>query len=241
MAYRKSEKPTVTVQTGIGGRTETRTSHPAYATVRVSRVSGHANLFDSNIPHDGYIVMSFSDAVKFEDGYSETVMGGLGRTMFEVAMSENQFVAMVTRMNVGSGVPVTIQHRQTGPLEVVPAIDVFENSAERLMRMAEEIPAKVREQMDERVSQLKAMLVGLPKRKGEEIEKLIDLIVNQSVSNLDFGRKVITEHAEKKVTEAKVEIDAHVQGVVTQLGVSSLRELTRLGAVQEDKLLDHQP
>lgn len=242
MAYRNIEQPTVTNEDGPGQRGERRITHPAFATVRVSRVqSTGIHLFDSNISHDGYIVMSFQGASKFEDGYSERVMG-LGQNIFEVAMTENQFVAMVTRMNVGSGVPVTIQHRQTGPLEVTPAIGGFENTSERLRRIATEIPAAVREQMDKRINDLKAMLVGLPKKKVEAIEAQLALIVQQSVSNLEYGQTVITEHAEKKITEAKVEIDAHVRGVVTQLGVTSLRELTQLGATAEaQKHLDHQP
>lgn len=241
MPYRQTVQPTVTERPRNGGGVERVFKHPSYATCRVSRVSGQANLFDSNIAHDGYITMTFSEAEKHEDGYSEHVYG-FGREIFEVAMTENQFVALITRMNVGSGVPVTIQHRQTGPLEVVPAIGTFEDSAERLRRMALEIDAGVRTQMNERLATLKGLLVGLPKKKAEEIEKLIDLIVNQSISNLDYGRTVITEHAEKKVTEAKVEIDAHVTGIVTQLGVDSLRHLTQLAAsvaVPDDKLLGH--
>lgn len=241
MSYRKTEKPTITERPRTGGGVERVVKHPSFATCRVSRVNGRATLFDSNIDHDGYITMTFSEAEKHESSYSEHVYGH-GRQIFEVAMTENQFVAIMTRMNVGSGVPVTLQHRQTGPLEVVPAIGTFEDSAERLRRMADEIDESVRLQMKERLATLKAMLVGLPKRKGEEIEKLIDLIVSQSMSNMDFGRTQITEHAEKKVTEAKVEIQSFVTGLCTQLGVDSLRQLTQIAAsvrVDDDTLLGH--
>jgi hypothetical protein len=239
MSYRKTEKPTVTERPRAGGGVERVIKHPSFATCRVSRVSGHANLFDSNIAHDGYITMTFSEAEKHEDPYSEHVYGH-NRMFLEVAMTENQFVALVTRMNVGSGVPVTIQHRQTGPLEVTPAIGTFEDSAERLGRMADEIDEGVRLQMKERLSKLKGLLEGLPKKKAAEIESLIDLIVNQSMSNMDFGRSQITEHAEKLVTKAKVEISAHVTGLCTQLGVDSLRQLTQAAAsvrVAGDNLL----
>lgn len=241
MSYRKTEKPTVTERPRSGGGIERVIKHPSFATCRVSRVSGRANLFDSNIEHDGYITMTFSEAEKHEDQYSGHVYGH-GRTILEVAMTENQFVALVTRMNVGSGVPVTIQHRQTGPMEVTPAIGDFENSAERLRRMATEIDEGVRRQMAERIATLKGLLEGMPKKKAAEIESLIDLIVNQSMSNMDFGRNQITEHAEKKITEAMVEIDAHVTGLCTQLGVDSLRQLTQAAAsvhVSDNNLLQH--
>lgn len=241
MPYRETIQPTVTERPRSGGGVERVITHPSFATCRVSRVSGRATLFDSNIDHDSFITMTFSEAEKHEDGYSEHVYGH-GRQFFEVAMTENQFVAIVTRMNMGSGVPVTLQHRQTGPLEVVPAIGTFEDSAERLRRMASEIDEGVRRQMAERIATLKAQLVGLPKKKAAEIESLIDLIVNQSMSNMDFGRKVITEHAEKKVTEAKVEIQSFVTGLCTQLGVDSLRQLTQAAAsvhVPDSTLLGH--
>ena len=227
--YRQSIKPTVTERKEPGGGVERVISHPSFATCRVSRVSGHATLFDSNIAHDGYITMNFYEAEKHENGYSGSVYGH-GRALFEVAMTENQFVAIMTRMNIGSGVPVTIQHRQTGPLEITPAIASFENSAARLTRMADDIDVNVRDQQKRRLEQLNGLLVGLPKRKAEEIQSLIDLIINQSMSNMDFGKKQITEHAEKLVTEAKVEIEAHVTGLCTQLGVDSLRQLTQAAA-----------
>lgn len=240
--YRQHTHPTVTETPRAGGGTRRVIKHPSYATCRVSRVTGHATLFDSNIAHDGYITMSFYEAEKHEDGYSEHVFGH-GKALFEVAMTENQFVAIMTRMNIGSGVPVTIQHRQTGPLEITPAIASFENSSARLTRMADDIDENVREQQQTRLKALKGLLEGLPKRKAAEIEKLIDLIVNQSMSNMDFGKKQITEHAEKLVTEAKVEIEAHVSGLCTQLGVDSLRKLTQIAAaahVDAGNLLDHE-
>lgn len=231
MAYRSEEAPKVTIGDGFGNRVERRTTHPSYAVCQVNRVSSTGvTLFDSNVRHDGFIVMSFSEAEKVEDGYSSNVRGH-GREIFEVAMTENQFVAIVTRMNHSGGTPVTLQHRQTGPLSIVPSIAGFESTDEQLRRMADEIDGQVREEQRRRVVQLKGMLEGLPKKKAAEIESLLDLIINQSISNLDYGRTVLTEHAEKKITEAKVEVDAHITGVVTQLGVQSLQELTKLSAL----------
>lgn len=226
MPYRSDEAPKVTIETGSGGRIERRTTHPAFAVCQVNRVSSTGTtLFDSNIRQTGFITMSFREAEKHEDGYSDRVYGH-GREIFEVAMTENQFVAIVTRMNQGGGVPVTIQHRQTGPMEATPSIAGFESTDEKLRRMADEIDEQVRAEQNRRVAQLKGMLEGLPKRKAAEIESLLDLIITQSIHNLDYGRTVLTEHAEQKITEAKVEVDAHISGVVTQLGVQTLQELS---------------
>lgn len=222
-------KPTVTEGPRTGGGTERTITHPAFATARVSRVSGKANLFDSNISHDGYIVMSFSEAKKHEDGYGERVHGEL-RTIFEVAMTENQFVACMTRMNIGSGVPVTVTRRQTGPLEDVPGIAEFENSEERLHRMADDITEVNVERIKRDAEALKAILECLPKKKQAEAASLLDYMTKTTLRNMEYGKTVMTEHAERLVREAKVEIDAHVTGLVTQLGVDSLHQLTQVAA-----------
>lgn len=236
---RNSVLPTVTESKSPGGGVERTFEHPSYGSVRVSRVQSRGTvLFDSNVLHDHYIVLSFGTAKKFEDGYSQRVHGG-AKDLFEVAMTENQFVAMVTRMNMGSGVPCTIQYRQTGPIEMVPGIGVFEDSAARLTRMSEEIPVAVRRQQSERVDALKALLTTLPKKKQDEVSMLLDLILNQSISNLDYGSTTLQEQADKLVTEAKVEIEAHVSGILNQLGVDSIRQLAELSSsVQTTKLLD---
>lgn len=237
MTYRKAQVPNVEVIPESGGGTQRRITHPSFATVRVSRVSGGDTvLFDSSIKHNGYITMTFMEAEMTDNGYRHSVMGH-GREFFQVAMTENQFVAMVTRMNVGSGVPVTIQHRQIGPLEITPSIATFESSAESLGRMANDVDDSVREQVRERVATLKGMLEGLPKKKAEAISNLIDIIVAQSKSNMDYGHVCLKEKAEKLVTEAKVEIDAHVSGVITQLGVDSLQHLSQLAAAARTGLI----
>lgn len=227
-AYRSYTEPTVEIEKGYDG-TRRVYRHPSFATCRVSRVTGRACLFDSKVEHDGYITMSFAEAERHDDTYSSRVYGH-GRTIFEVAMTENQFVALVTRMNIGSGVPVTIQHRQTGPLEITDGLASTEKAAEKLYRMADEVAVKEASRIEERHAAIKEMLEGLPKKKAEALASAIDTLVSHAKLNLEFGAKRLHEETAKAVNEAKVEIDAHVTGIVTQLGVSSLRELSRKAA-----------
>lgn len=227
MAYRETVAPTVTERPAAGGGTERVIKHPSFATAQVSRVSSLKQvLFDSNINHEGYITMTFHEAEIHDSAYGSHVYGH-GKQFLEVAFSENQFVALVTRMNMGGGVPCTVQHRQTGPMEITPAIGTFEDSAEKLKRKSREIHQHGVERVASDVAKLKELLSTLPKKKQDEAVKLIDYMTSTTLSNLDYGKEVLEETADKLVTEAKVEINAHVSGLVTQLGVNSLRQLSQ--------------
>jgi hypothetical protein len=225
--------PTVVTEPESGGGTQRRSTHPAFATVRVSRISGQKNLFDSNIPHDGYVEMTFASAEKIEGDYS-TYIHGRNMPMFRVAMSESQFVGMVSRMNVGSGVPCTVIARGSGPLEELPEIGVFEDSAAKLHRKAQEIYKGRVERVDNDVQKLKEILSRLPKGAQKEAASLLDYITQTTHRNLQFGMETMTEQAEDLVAEAKVEINATVTGIVNRLGLNSIGELRKLANLADE-------
>ena len=230
MSYRQTVAPTVTERPENGGGTERVIKHASFATVNATRTScNKMTLFDSNINHDGYITLSFQEAEMIDGAYGSRVSGH-GRSIFEVAMSENQFVGLVTRMNMGSGIPCTIQHGRTGPLEIVPDIGAFEDSAEKLKRKSREIHQHGVERVQSDVAKLKELLLALPKKKQEEAGRIIEYMTSTTLMNLDYGKDVLQETADKLVTEAKVEINATVQGIITQLGVDSLHQLTQIAA-----------
>src|SRR5690606_8026331 len=103
--WNRVEAPTVTPHS-MGG---TKHEHPAFATIGASRISGHANLFGSNVGHNGFVKITINEGTMYRDGYSESIHGG-GKSYAEVWLSEAQWVSFVSRMNVGSGTPCTLRH-----------------------------------------------------------------------------------------------------------------------------------
>lgn len=222
---------------GSHGHTEYR--HPAFATISASRVNGQANLFHSNVKHNGFVTISITEAVLYEDGYSSHVHGG-AKAVIEVALTEAQWVAFVSRMNMGSGTPCTMQYRQTGPMVMVDGIADPEDTQARFQRQAKEIGNKLDDNMKHRLEQLRELTAGLPKKKLEDFNRNLDALVDNLASNIKFGKEMLTEHAEKVIVDAKVEIDATVQGIVSQLGLKSIRQLTDAAAAVDTPLLGNE-
>ena len=86
-----------------------RETSPAYGMLSFSRVSGgDPNLFGSSVEHDHKISLVLKRGEVSRDLNSDWYMGN--ETLFEVEMSYSQFAELISSMNVGDGVPVTIRH-----------------------------------------------------------------------------------------------------------------------------------
>jgi hypothetical protein len=208
-----------------GSHGDVKSSHPAFGAISATRVSGRANLFDSSMAHHGYVVVEISGATMHESGYATRVHGG-NKAIISVAMTEAQWVGFVSRMNMGSGTPCTIQ-RLHG--EFVPGIPNPESTMKRFERRAADISDRNETDTARLFEQLRAFGENISsKKKREEFEHLLRIMNGRIEGNTKFARQVLNEEAEKVVVAAKVEIDATVQGMLTQLGLTSMQELVQL-------------
>lgn len=227
-----------TVELG-GERTEVR--HPSFATIGASRVQGGSpTLFASRVDHHGHVRVSIQPAKLYEDGYSETVMGDT-RPLIEVMMSEAQWVAFISRMNIGTGTPCTLLYAATGPTEAVPQLPEPEKHIDRMGRFVDSMSDEHRELVAKNIDRLKSIAESLPKGKQKEVEGIIEALTKTLNSNLAFSKKMLTEHTEKAIVQAKTEIDAFTKGVVTQLGLNSLQDAVKLLALTSQKDEDTSP
>jgi len=85
--------------------------HPAFGQIRASRVSGHAVLYGSDFVHQGFVTITISTSQLQRTLAREWYFGK--SEVIEVALSEAQWATFVSSMNMGSGVPCTIE-RQAG-------------------------------------------------------------------------------------------------------------------------------
>ena len=98
---RKEIEPTV-VEENVGTCHErTVYSHPAYAQIRASRVSGSTNLYASDFNHSHFMTVTISKSEHHRhlsnDWYHEKGQ------LIEIAMSESQWAHFISSANVGSG------------------------------------------------------------------------------------------------------------------------------------------
>lgn len=213
-----------------------RYDHPAFATISASRISGQANLFGSNVGHNGFVQIELSEGHLYREAHEDRIYGG--KSLARVWMSEAQWVAFISRMNIGSGTPCTLVHAPSGLLDFKPMLPPQASPAEKLDSHVERIDEELRARVDNGEDEVRKLCEGLPAKKRDAILRAVGLMTQHLKANHDFAKKMLTEHKETLVTEAKVEINAMVNGICTQLGVESLQQLAQLGAL---KSIEHKP
>ena len=134
---------------------ETRETHPAYAQISASRVSGHAVLYGSDFNHQHYVTISITPS-ELHRGLSYDRPHALLRgEIVEVALSEAQWAHFVSSMNQGSGTQCTVQHLHG---KLVPQIPEPPDRKAQIVAEADEKMRDVQRQLaalDEELGELK--------------------------------------------------------------------------------------
>jgi len=238
--WHRVEPPIVTKEEGPAG--DTRHDHPAFATISASRISGSANLFGSNVGHQGFVKIDVHAARMYRDGYSERIHGS-GKSYVEVWLSEAQWVSFVSRMNVGSGTPCTLRHYGTGEgMVFCPHIADPEKAAERMGGRISELHAKKLQDIAEQSTVIRELCEGLPARKRDAILRALGSMTQHLEANHKFAAETLREYKEQLVTESRVEFDAMLTDVVGRLGLQSVQQLGAVLAADPSKamqLLSH--
>jgi hypothetical protein len=196
-------------------------AHPSYGMAGFSRTTGgNFNLFGSSIRHNNTIALRIHRATKHRN--LNTDWYHAGQELIEVRFSPTQFAELLTSMNVGDGVPCTIEHVGGEQAPPCPEYkqreqyhDEFADDLKQIAGGAQKLSERVRELMQQ---------PKLTKAEREEVVSLIDRLIQDIGSNLPFVHKQFNEAVEKTVVEAKGEIDATVLTMVTKLGLEALRE-----------------
>ncbi|MCD9046819.1 hypothetical protein [Luteimonas sp. MHLX1A] len=225
---RNEQDPTRTATTCARGDAVTVT-HPAFATIRASRVQGHHRLFGSTIEHQGAVVIELTEACMVESGGRQTVSDGR-RTIAKVALSEAQWASFVSRLNMGTGVPCTLERVRDGELQSVAGLPAPESSAERLDSAAQAMLDESQRKQDAAFDAMRSILddAKIPAKVKQALAAQMDMARDHGQVNRDYHRKVLDETNEQLVADARIEIDAMVSDIVQHLGVSSLQEAAAL-------------
>lgn len=200
------QDPVVTKDEGpIGG---VRINHPAFAQIQASRVSGHTALYDSDFMHQHYIVLRICESElhrSLRDHHYD------GKQLIEVAMTESQWATFVSSLNVGGGVPCTLQRRGFEP---VPQIPQPENRKEQFANDLADKMKDIIADLDQAIASAKT------KKEAAALEK----IRMQVASNIPFIAESFDEHMEGVVERAKCEVHGYANGAVQRLGLQALAE-----------------
>lgn len=207
MTYR-TERPTRVADDGH--IYDYRETHPAYALIGASRVSSTPGqiLFGSDFRHQHYITVSIRKAA-LDRGISNDWIHGDREEYIEVALSEAQWATFISTLNVGEGVPCTLEHLA---MERVPAIEPIDDRRAQFNAEVESDLAESVALMREALAQAKT------KAQREPIERAIARLN----SSLPYVAEQFDEHAEKTLEKVKIEAEAYLTRAVTRAGLEAL-------------------
>lgn len=210
------EQP-VTQPNGEAWREETKTTHPAFAQISASRVSGSANLYGSDFRHQHYMTIRVKRSELHRSLNRDWYFGR--EEIIEVALSESQWATFVSAPNHGDGVPCTLE-RFNGAM--VPGLPDPASRADQFRsEMLEDLHNAI-----ERVNRTIAKIdeLGLPKGKAATLKDEMSGLLQDLKSKLPFVAKQFEEHVEDTVEKAKQEIHGYMTGVIQRAGIKALSE-----------------
>lgn len=210
-------------------------SHESFGMLSSSRVQRtERTLFGSSIPHSNTIRLSLSTARMERDLYSDRYIDDT--QLVEVEMSQSHFAELITSLNIGGGVPITIRRLDGKHIFAPEEINRRQVLEAEYLETVNEISNQYKK-ITENVSTLIDSKKLLNKAEKEELSRSVQSIGCLIISTMPFLSKDLNEHMDKTVLEAKCELDAFVQSRLNTLGIESLQDRfsskTLLGAVSD--------
>jgi hypothetical protein len=229
---RRIQEPTV-AQGKFGGLDETTVTHPAFAQILASRVSGSAVLYGSDFEHQHFVMVRIARS-EIHRTLSEDRHYGR-EEYIEVALSEAQWATFVSSMNVGSGVPCTLTYKQgEGLIPGLPPRRQEDEVHADFQRVAQRAAARV----DKAIADINGELgAGLSQKKRDAILEHLKWLKKDLDDSMPFIAKQFGEHMETTVERAKVEVAAYATATIQRAGLAALAGDTpvlRLAAGKND-------
>ena len=187
------------------------------------RISGgDPNLFGSSVEHNEKLRLTLKEGSVSRELNNDWYYGD--KTLFEVEMSYTQFAELISSMNVGDGVPVTIRYtKETG---YVPGVQIVNKRKQFLNEFKESnsASAALAEELIEKLRGIFAEKRPIKARERDQILAILTRLSNAVNSQNEFILSQYNEAMENITAEAKGEIEAFVQNKINSLAMATLRE-----------------
>ncbi len=189
--------------------------HPAFGMVSVNRVTSSppTSLFDSEIKHSHYVVLSVNRASR-KRSLNQDWIHPDSRDLIEIAMSEAQWASLVSSFNT-QGVSCTIQRTETQVQ--VPAIP-FDP---RLAMSLDETKGAA----DRAFASIQAAMAAYEGQKNAANLRALRAAINNATANVQYAGETLVEHAEDVVQKARADIEAMLDVRARQLGIDTHERL----------------
>lgn len=201
--------------------------HESYGVLRFSRAhcSSPVPLFGSTLKHNDIIRMELCEAYTVRE-LNEDWFFDDGKVIAEVDMSSTQFSDLITSLNMGSGVPVTIRCAREGKLkkmEEPPFVNrsevhkqEFENHLKKSLEDCNALMNKLNELFNTKKT--------LNKQDKKDILDSVKRIAQDIGVNTDFQLEQFDRFMDKSRTEAKGEIESFFQNRIHSIAKDTIAE-----------------
>lgn len=220
-------EPTRTYGTGLGSsrKDETYTeSHPSYGMIRVGRThgSGGRRLFGSPIENATLITLEICEGVVNRD-LARDWYHARGR-LIEVAMSPAQFAELITNMNVGDGVPCTLEYVLGKRRPDCPQRHQREEIVDEFKSEMKNLAARVKERTEAALAILdnkdkKTLTVA----DRSTIRAALDAVARSLTDSVPFIHSQFDEAMDKTVNAAKAELSAAAMTIAHSMGLEQMQ------------------
>jgi hypothetical protein len=209
-----------------------RETHPAYGIIGASRTqSTGAVLFGSDFRHRGYITVRIQHAAMARSLHSDRFQTTGEPTIVEVTLSEAQWATFISTLNMGEGVPCTIER--------IDGVRVPDIEPVRETRR-DELNTEIRQTLQDLDDRLAALQEQAPTKK---MKFDIGIVRDHLRQNTPFVAEQFDRHATKTIERMKTDVEAYLTGAVMRAGLSALGapppvELIEPGPVDADTYAD---
>lgn len=183
--------------------------HTSFGMISVSRTQGGCGkFFGTDMQPNSYIqvIVSQNASMEYDEvmGCKPWPSGKRNEEVVKFRMTSTQFAELITTLNLGMGVPCTIE-RVCGN-DIPQYEDDLQSSvnyeAEKLERMLKSYKAEFIKASEK----IEALMASLPKTKKTEIINIINRLSTHVCANTPFHLRCFEEAVEKTISSAKSEI-----------------------------------
>lgn len=200
--------------------------HESYGMMSFNRFNGGSEVFfGSSIKPDGGIEMTLKTGEVKHNLNHDWYHGK--EVIARVRMTGAQFADLITNLNMGEGVPVTLEYANGKHMSEPPFINKriqFEENFKQEMKEVSDQMLELTKRTEEILSRAKAPT----KKEKEEILHNIAMLNQKVSSDMPFVHKSFNEQMDKTVKEAKNEIETYVNSTIHSLGMEKMSELKQL-------------
>lgn len=231
---RRIETPKTVNEPRYAGDYGTSTTHPSFAQIGASRVSGRAVLYGSDFTHQHSVRIRIAASKLHRNLANDWHFAG--EPYIEVELSEAQWATFVSSMNVGGGVPCTLRSKDG---EMIPELP---DPSSRTEQFAAEMQTRVERAIDsvaalaEEVETLK-----ISDKAKKALLGRIGSARTQLVNNTKFIAEQFDEHMEGTIEKAKVEVNAYAVKTLMRAGLDAVQAQALGYAPTDAKQIEHAP